>query len=176
MSLKTISPAEARNLMNQGAVLVDIRDGDEHAREHIPGVTNLPLSEIEQGRPELENPRAVIYHCRSGARSMANAETLKQAANCEAYVVEGGLEAWRKAGFPERVDRKQPLSLIRQAQIGAGGLVILGIALGYLASPWFLLLSGFVGAGLLQAGITGWCGMASLLQFMPWNSPRRARS
>jgi rhodanese-related sulfurtransferase len=169
MSLKTISPAHAKDLMNQGAVLVDIRDADEHAREHIPGATHLSLSEIKQGRPELESPRAVIYHCRSGARTMANAEALKQAAACEAYLVEGGLEAWRKAGLPVNVDPRQPLPLIRQVQIGAGGLVVLGIALGYLASPWFFLLSGFVGAGLLQAGITGWCGMANLLQTMPWN-------
>jgi hypothetical protein len=41
---------------------------------------------------------------------------------------------------------------------------------------WASLLSGFVGAGLLQAGITGWCGMANLLLVMPWNSPRQARS
>ena len=172
MSLKTISPAQARDLMNQGAVLVDIRDTDEHAREHIPGATSLPLSEIKPGRPELENERAVIYHCRTGARTMANGEALQQAAACDAFVVEGGIEAWRAAGFPVRVDRGQPLPLIRQVQIGAGTLVVLGVALGYLVSPWFFLLSGFVGAGLLQAGLTGWCGMANLLQVMPWN--RRA--
>ena len=107
---------------------------------------------------------------------MANAEALKQAAGCEAYVVEGGLEAWRAAGFPVRVDSKQPLPLIRQVQIGAGTLVVLSVALGYLISPWFFLLSGFVGAGLLQAGLTGWCGMAYLLQVMPWNRPRMAQS
>jgi rhodanese-related sulfurtransferase len=162
--------------MNEGAVLVDIRDADEHAREHIPGATHLPLSEIKQGRPELENNRAVIYHCRSGNRTAANAMELKQAANCEAFIVEGGLEAWRKAGLPVNVDRKQPLPLIRQVQIGAGTLVVLGIVLGYLASPWFFLLSGFVGAGLVQAGLTGWCGMANLLQIMPWNRPRLADS
>lgn len=176
MSLKTISPAQARGLMKQGAVLVDIRDPDEHAREHIPGATNLPLSGIKVGGPELMSPRGVIYHCRSGARTMANAEALKQAAACEAYVVEGGLEAWRAAGLPVSVDRKQPLPLIRQVQIGAGTLVVLGVALGYLVSPWFFLLSGFVGAGLLQAGLTGWCGMANLLQTMPWNRPGVARS
>jgi rhodanese-related sulfurtransferase len=169
MSLKTISPAEAKDLMNQGAVLVDIRDADEHAREHIPGATHLPLSKIKQGRPELENNRAVIYHCRSGARTMANAETLKSASQCETFIVEGGLEAWRKAGLPVHVDRRQPLPLMRQVQIGAGSLALLGVVLGYLVSPWLFLLSGFVGAGLLQAGITGWCGMANILQKMPWN-------
>lgn len=169
MSLKTISPAEAKDLMNQGALLVDIRDADEHAREHIPGATHLPLSKIKQGRPELENDRAVIYHCRSGARTMANAVTLKSASQCEAFIVEGGLEAWRKAGLPVHVDRRQPLPLMRQVQIGAGSLALLGVVLGYLVSPWLFLLSGFVGAGLLQAGITGWCGMANILQKMPWN-------
>ena len=169
MSLKTISPAEAKRLMDQGALLVDIRGHDEHARESVPGARHLPLSELSQARPELATARAVIYHCNSGARVTANAELLAQATECEAYVVEGGLDAWRRAGLPVRLDRRQPLPLMRQVQIGAGGLALLGVVLGYLVSPWLFLLSGFVGAGLLQAGITGWCGMARLLQRMPWN-------
>jgi rhodanese-related sulfurtransferase len=106
MSLKTISPAEARRLLGEGAVLVDVRDANEHAREHIPGARHLPLSDITPGRPELENPRAVIYHCRSGARTAAYARMLKSAAQCEAFMVEGGLEAWRKAGLPVATGRR----------------------------------------------------------------------
>ena len=48
-------------------------------------------------------------------------------------------------------------------------LVLLGAALGALVSPWFYLLSAFVGAGLVFAGLTGFCGMARLLACMPWN-------
>jgi rhodanese-related sulfurtransferase len=170
MSLKSISPAEARRLIGEGAVLVDIRDADEHAREHIPEARHVPLSQIKQtGLPASGTERAIIYHCRSGARTQAHAEALGAAAQCDAYLVEGGLDAWRKAGLPVQVDRRQPLPLMRQVQIGAGGLVVLGVALGYAVSPWFFLLAGFVGAGLLQAGLTGWCGMANLLQRMPWN-------
>jgi rhodanese-related sulfurtransferase len=169
MSVKTISPADARRIIGEGAVLVDIRDADEYGREHIPGALHLPLSEIKPGRPELESPRAVIYHCRSGNRTAVNAETLKSASQCEAFILEGGLEGWRKAGLPVHVDRHQPLPLMRQVQIGAGSLALLGVVLGYLVSPWLFLLSGFVGAGLLLAGITGWCGMATILQKMPWN-------
>jgi rhodanese-related sulfurtransferase len=174
MSLKTISPEEARRLMNEGAVLVDVREADEHAREKIPGARNVPLSSIGNGAsPGLATAeRGIIYHCRTGARTAENADRLSGAANCEAYLVEGGLDAWRKAGLPLQIDRRQPLPLMRQVQIGAGSLVVLGVALGYLVSPWFFLLSGFVGAGLVQAGVTGWCGMANLLQLMPWN--RRA--
>ena len=48
---------------------------------------------------------------------------------------------------------------------------LLGFILGVLVSPWWHALSGFVGAGLLMAGVTGFCGMANLLQVMPWNRP-----
>jgi len=48
----------------------------------------------------------------------------------------------------------------------------IGVVLGWLVAPEFYLLSGFVGAGLTMAGVTGFCGMARLLALMPWN--RRA--
>lgn len=174
MSLKTVSPTDAKRMLDEGAVLVDIRDGDEHAREHIPGARHLPLTSVSTGRPELANARAIIYHCRSGARTAGNAEALASAAQCDAYLLEGGLEAWRQAGLPVDVDRRQPLPLMRQVQIGAGSLALLGVVLGYFVSPWLFLLSAFVGAGLLLAGLTGWCGMAKLLQKMPWNTKATA--
>lgn len=46
---------------------------------------------------------------------------------------------------------------------------MLGLLLAFFISPWFALLSAFVGCGLMFAGITGWCGMAHLLAIMPWN-------
>ena len=48
-------------------------------------------------------------------------------------------------------------------------LFLAGVLLGVFVAPAFLGLSAFVGAGLLVAGATGWCGMAKLLQRMPWN-------
>lgn len=63
---------------------------------------------------------------------------------------------------------------MRQVQIAAGALVLLGVILGYGVAPGFFLISGVVGAGLLFAGISGFCGMARLLMKMPWN--RRVNS
>ena len=57
-------------------------------------------------------------------------------------------------------------------QIVAGGLVLIGVLLSLFWTPAFLGLSAFVGAGLMFAGVTGWCGMAHLLCVLPWN--RRA--
>jgi hypothetical protein len=48
-------------------------------------------------------------------------------------------------------------------------LAFLGTLLGLLVSPWFFAVPGFVGAGLIMAGVTGFCGMANILMRAPWN-------
>jgi rhodanese-related sulfurtransferase len=81
----------------------------------------------------------------------------------------GGILAWQQAGLPVEKDAKAPIDVMRQVQITAGSLVMLGVALGWFVSPWFFILSAFVGAGLAVAGITNTCGMAMMLSKMPWN-------
>lgn len=71
-------------------------------------------------------------------------------------------------------DRKAPLEMMRQVQIAAGLLVFVGVFLGFIVHPGFFGLSAFVGAGLTFAGATGFCGMARVLQAMPWNRQARA--
>ncbi|HEY7808396.1 MAG TPA: rhodanese-like domain-containing protein [Croceibacterium sp.] len=163
-----ISPAEAQRRIEAGAVLIDIRSPDEYARAHIPCAKNMPLTQI--GR--IEGVPEVIFHCKSGMRTAAHAEALKAATDAPVFLMEGGLDAWQKAGLDCNVNRKAPLEIIRQVQIGAGSLVLLGVLLGFLVAPAFFGLSALVGAGLLFAGVSGFCGMARLLAIMPWN--RRA--
>lgn len=168
--LRTIGPEEAARLMRDGAMLVDVREPDEHLRERIPGARNMPLSRLEEAELAVHAGRPVLFHCRSGARTEGNAGRLAAKAEaCEAYVVEGGLDAWKRAGLPVAEDRSQPLELMRQVQIAAGALVLLGVLLGWLVSPWLFGIAAFVGAGLVFAGVTGFCGMARLLRLMPWN-------
>ena len=169
MTLPTITPAEARRLITAGATLVDIRSPDEHARASIPGAQNRPLDTLGQIEGQIEKPSAGVYHCRTGMRTGANADRLAAAADCPAYLLEGGLDAWRAAGLPVVEDRKAPMEIMRQVQITAGSLVVLGVVLGLTVQTAFLGLAAFVGAGLVFAGTTGWCGMARLLAMMPWN-------
>jgi rhodanese-related sulfurtransferase len=171
-TMTTITPQRAAELVRSGAVLVDIREADEHARERITGARHHPLSAFNGKTPARPGDQVLIFHCRSGARTLANAAQLAAASECQSYILEGGLEAWKKAGLPVALDRRQPIEVMRQVQIAAGSLVLLGVALGYLVAPAFYLLSAFVGAGLVFAGVTGFCGMAKLLAAMPWN--RRA--
>ncbi len=171
MSLQIISPRKAMRLMEEGAILVDIREGDEHARQRIPGARHIPLSRLDDADFATHRGHTVIFHCRSGARTKSNSARLAAKAGdaCDVFIVDGGLEAWRKAGLPTVVDRRQPIELQRQVQIGAGGLSLLGTILGLTVSAWFFAVPLFVGAGLLLAGVTGFCGMARLLQRAPWN-------
>lgn len=172
MSLKTLSPQAAMAMLDQGSVLlVDIRPADEYAREHIAAARNIPMDQLPGAAPELQG-QALIFHCRSGQRTRLNAQALEASIRCEAYVLEGGLDGWKQAGLPVQRDASRPLELQRQVQIAAGTLVAAGTALGTVASPWFYLLPGFVGCGLVFAGVTGFCGLARLLMKMPWN--RRA--
>ncbi|MGE0419754.1 MAG: rhodanese family protein [Acetobacteraceae bacterium] len=168
--LQTITPEEAARLLREGATLVDIREPDEHARERIPGAQSLPLSRLHEMETVVAEGRPVLFHCRSGARTAAHAGRLAEAAPpCEMYVVDGGLDAWKKAGLPVAADRRQPLELMRQVQIVAGSMIVLGVVLGATVTPWLYVLSGFVGVGLVFAGVTGTCGLARVLRAMPWN-------
>ncbi len=169
MSLQSISPAAAKKLIAQGATLIDIRGADEYARENIPGAANRPVGDLKSLGP---TPGPVIFHCRSGGRTAANVGTLASTAQCEAYILEGGIEAWKAAGLPVSTDKSQPIEIMRQVQITAGSLVLLGVLLSMFVSPSFIWLSAFIGAGLVFSGVSGSCMMAQVLGQMPWN--RRA--
>jgi len=168
MALPRLSPAEAQRLAQAGARLIDIRGRDEFARVRAPGAENRPLDEL--GTVEDDGP--LVFLCRSGMRTAGNAAKLAACCHGEAYILDGGLNAWQAAGLPVEQDRGAPLELLRQVQIAAGSLVLIGVVLGFVWSPVLFGLSAFVGAGLVMAGASGWCGLAHLLAIMPWN--RRA--
>lgn len=171
MSLITkIDPQSLHARMKSGdVVLIDIREPAEYAREHILGARLVPLGAIDTHDFDTELKKTAVFTCRSGNRTAMNASRLLAKGFREAFVLDGGLDAWKKAGLPVHFDAKAPLDLQRQVQITAGSLALLGALLAWFIHPAFILLSGFVGAGLMTAGITGFCGMARLLAVMPWN-------
>jgi rhodanese-related sulfurtransferase len=161
-----ISPHEARQRLEAGAHLIDIREPAEFRRAHVPGSLNVPASQLLIAALP---PGELLFTCRSGGRTANCAADIAARAGPEARILEGGLSAWQTAGGAVEVDRSQPIELMRQVQIAAGTLVLAGVLLGLFAHPGFFGLAGFVGAGLTFAGLSGWCGMARLLALMPWN-------
>jgi len=171
-TLIALTPDAVEERVRQGhALLIDIREDDEFARRHIPGALSRPLSRFEAvALPEMAGTE-IIFTCRSGMRTAANADRLANPVGGNAYVLEGGLDGWSRAGLPIEANHKAPLEMMRQVQIVAGSLGLLGVVLGWLISPIFFALAAFVGAGLTFAGISGFCGMARLLGLAPWNRP-----
>lgn len=156
--------------MDKGeVVLVDVREPSEHAGERILGARLVPLSGFNPTQLPQEPGKKVVLHCLSGTRSAEAGRKLLEAGFARVYNLKGGLDAWKGAGYATEYNPNAPISIQRQVQIIAGTLVLLGTVLGAAASPWFLVISGFVGAGLMFAGITNTCGMAMLLAKLPYN-------
>lgn len=168
--LKTIDPSSLNTLLNQQAVtLIDVREPAEHAGERIPGSILMPLSKFDPTSVPFDADKLTVLYCRTGNRSAQAAQKLFAAGIDEVTHLEGGLSAWVQAGYPTQKNKNAPISLMRQVQIVAGSLVVIGTVLGAFVSPWFLLLSGFVGSGLVFAGITNTCALAMLLAKLPYN-------
>lgn len=165
-----LSPQQVRERIDAGrGVLVDIREPDEFARSHVKGAQSQPLSTWEKAHLSIDPDADVIFTCRSGMRTAGACDRLAARVNGDAFVLEGGLDAWAKAGLPVETIANAPMEIMRQVQIAAGSLVLIGVLLGFLVAPAWFALSGFVGAGLTFAGVSGFCGMARLLMLAPWN-------
>lgn len=167
----SISAAAAVDRVRQGGAVsvFDVRTAVEVAEEHIAGARHVPLEEIVARADEIRAipaPRLIL--CRSGKRAEMARQKLESLGIAGLTVMEGGILGFAAAGGKTEKGKPQ-MSLERQVRIAAGGLVVVGAALGWLVHPVFFGLSAFVGAGLMFAGITDTCAMGLLIAKMPWN-------
>lgn len=95
-----VNVQEAARLREEAKALVlDVRDQEEWDAGHIPDALWVPMEEVEARRSELPTARRVVTVCRSGKRSGKVAAQLRDEGH-EADNIEGGMEAWHKAGLP----------------------------------------------------------------------------
>jgi rhodanese-related sulfurtransferase len=168
--LKFIDAASVNELMeNHKLYLIDVRESAEFSEEHIPGSKLLSLSQFAPGKVSLIPGKQIVIYCQSGNRSNKAAQKLIQAGFTDFSQLQGGMTAWKQSGYATKINKNSPISLMRQVQIVAGSLVFTGTILGAFVSPWFLIISGFVGAGLVFAGVTNTCAMGMLLGKLPYN-------
>lgn len=170
-SSASIAPAEAARLVREGrASIVDVREPDEHRREHVAGASLHPSSSFSiSGFPAASVGRELLVMCRSGGRAGKVVQALRASGRTDVRVIDGGIVGWMKAGLPAVRDARAPLPLMRQVMITVGAMLLALVALAYTVSPWFLAAIGAVAAGLLFAGLTGICALATALSKMPWN-------
>lgn len=97
-ALQLVKPKVAQKLLEQGGLAVDVRELHEHNAEHIAGDLAHPLDSLP---PQVAPDRqVVIFYCNSGRRTALNAERLAATVSGRACQLEGGLNAWKEAGFP----------------------------------------------------------------------------
>lgn len=176
----TISPATLVALRHKGekVTLIDVRTPAEFGEVHVDFAQNIPLERLDpQQVASLGGNGPLYFVCRSGTRSQKACEQLLAAGVRDVISVEGGTAACEAAGMPVIRGRKV-MSLERQVRIAAGALVAVGAALAAFGPDpsWRQVgagLAGFVGCGLVFAGLTDTCGMAMLIARMPWNQACR---
>ena len=83
---------------SEGTILLDVREPYEYAYAHIPKALNVPFSEISSKIERLKKYAAVYVLCTIGKKSASICDVLLKH-GIKAVNVEGGLEAWRAAGF-----------------------------------------------------------------------------
>lgn len=153
--------------------LVDVRTPAEYAEVHVPEALSAPLDRLDpvalEARGLVSRSRTVHVLCRTQNRAKLGAAAFEKAGFTDVVVVEGGTAGWEAQGFPVTRGRVKVISLERQVRIGAGSLVVIGVLLAWLVHPAFIAVSGVVGAGLVFAGVTDFCGMGLLLARAPWN-------
>lgn len=101
----SVSVQEAAAMSGQqNAIIVDVRENAEWQKQHIAHAIHIPLGELSRRLPELERYKnsAIITQCRSGKRSLQAAKTLTSAGFSRVYTMDGGLNAWQKAGLPSQ--------------------------------------------------------------------------
>lgn len=100
LGMEDVTPQEGQQRVQQGALLVDVREQSEYDEVHAEGATLLPLSELESRFSELPTDRELVMICRSGARSRQAGEYLMQNGYSKVVNLGGGTLAWAEAGLP----------------------------------------------------------------------------
>ncbi|MDR5755826.1 rhodanese-like domain-containing protein [Caballeronia sp. LZ035] len=98
-----ISAAEATTLINRrNAVVVDLRPAAEFANGHLPSARNLEVSELQAkiGQIAKNKSNPVVLVCQTGQQSQRASRSVSEAGYAEVHVLEGGVNAWQKAGMP----------------------------------------------------------------------------
>lgn len=172
-NINNIDPITLKQwLDNNEAVLIDVREAVEYKTCSIPNSIHLPLSQVTIDKAHLPQHKAkkLVFHCKSGKRSMMACEKLvKEGIDFDIWNLTGGIDSWKEQNM-KTVSESNKLPLERQVQIAISVLILTGLALNYfLTNPLYLILPLIIGLGLLNAGVTGWCGLAKVIAKMPWN-------
>jgi rhodanese-related sulfurtransferase len=174
--MKTVSAQQAHDmLLENDALLIDVRTDQEFQQEHIPYALSIPLEQLEQvlDSLSLRKGQLLLFHCQKGKRGeMACDITLNKFADKFTIVnVEGGFEAWQTAKLPiVKANQTGPkISIAKQLQLLFSTTILVMLLLNFMGYSSALIVVAIIALMMLISNLTGFCGLAILLRKMPWN-------
>ncbi len=103
MTTQTVDPVTLKQWLDAGkAVLIDVREPEEYAAEHVEGAALVPLATVERAALPEHEGRELVIMCKMGGRGDAACRKLGEelSASETVYNLQGGIEAWKRAGLP----------------------------------------------------------------------------
>ena len=174
LNVITVDELKVRHESDDSLELIDVRTPGEYQMIHVEFAENHPLDKlnvktINESRANPDQPLYVI--CKMGGRSAKACQQFVDAGITNVVNVEGGTDAWVKAGLHVQRSGKKVIALDRQVRITAGSLVLAGVLMAATVelARIGLVIAGVIGGGLVFSGLTDTCGMGTVLSKMPWN-------
>ena len=159
-------------LKNGEAILIDVREPDEFTAEHIAYASLLPLRMVEDMLRHMDIPsgRKLLFQCKKGARGTQACAVVAGLPDIRSsiYNIEGGIDGWKEAGLPV-IGSGPKISIFRQVQMIIGTALFVLILMGLAGIGVAFMLAAVIAGVFAFTGFIGWCGLALLLQKMPWN-------
>jgi rhodanese-related sulfurtransferase len=100
--ISVVNTMEATRLMNEEALLLDVREDNEWAVGRLPNARHIRLGELSKRLSELEKfkDKPIVVYCRSGNRSARACALLKKSGFANPNNLAGGIMAWEQANLP----------------------------------------------------------------------------
>jgi rhodanese-related sulfurtransferase len=96
-AFESVTPEQAKELSDQGAYFIDVREPHEYKTGHAPSAVNMPLGSLDRRLGTLPKERNILVICQSGARS-ASASAFLAKAGYTVFNVKDGTMNWRRSG------------------------------------------------------------------------------
>lgn len=102
--IREVDVQAAKAMLEQGAIVIDVRGAEAFAANHIAGAVLMPLDQLRAAIPSslaAAKAQRIVVYCGDGARSGPEGTSiLNQAGFSNAVNLKGGIEGWKKAGMP----------------------------------------------------------------------------
>ena len=104
----SVNPADAIRLINNGALVLDVRGAPQFEKGHVVSARNMPLTELDKSIDSIERykDKPILVYCDSGGSGGQAAAKLRKNAFAKVSNLQGGLTAWRRENLPLETGRK----------------------------------------------------------------------